>query len=225
VIAGTPLKLREKLTLATAGNPVSGTASEKILLSPDETAADSVLTLATHGGRVRLKAHKSVSFNLKLPRSIPTSVTAGSYHILIQFTDSTGTVSTIDSGKSLTVVAPVVDITGSFVKAPASVKTGHRFSATFLVTNSSTANVAATGVLPFEVETSADGQLSDAAPLLSKGRRINLKPGKSIRITVTGKISSSTFLVVTLDQGNKVFANDTNPGNNVFHTVNQILVV
>jgi len=121
-------------------------------------------------------------------------------------------------------VAPAVDLTGSFLSAPMSVSSGNRFTATFLITNSAAANVAAVGVLPFDIDTSPDGKIADAVVLKSGSSRIRLAPGQSIRITITATISASSFLVVNLDPGNSVFTDDVNPGNNSFATASMIVV-
>jgi len=223
-IAGVSFTARENLVLSAGASAVSGTASATLLLSPDASAADSVLTLASTGGKVLLKADRSKTFSVKLPKSIPTTVAPGLYHVLIQLTDTAGVTATIDSGKTINVVAPVLDLTGSFVNPPAAVKAGKKFTVTLLVTNSSAANVAAVGTLPFEVATTPDGSLSDASLLLSESKRINIKPGKSVRIAFTAALTSSAFLYVDLDPGNDVFTNDLNPSNNIFSTANAIAV-
>ncbi len=218
LIASTPLKLSEKLTITAGSAAVSGTHSARILLSPDQTAADDVLMLASENGKVKLKAGKTQSVNLKFPKTIPTSVSAGLYHVLISSTDTAGNQVTTDSGQTITVVAPVVDLTGAMV-GPTSVKVGKKTTFTFTVTNSSSANIAAVGSLPFAVETSPDGLLSDATALTSGKKSINLKPGKSAKVTFPATLSTTTFLVVNLDPGNTVFPNDLNPANNVFSSL------
>jgi hypothetical protein len=223
VIATTPLKLRERLTFTASNGPAAGAGSAALLLSPDESAANSVFTLASMHSNFRLKDGKARIFNLRLPRTLPSTVPAGAYHVLIQTTDTAGHVFTVDSGQTINVVAPVVDLTGSLI-VPASVKSGRRTLFTLLVTNTSAANVAASGLLPFNLDTSPDGLLSDATPLLTGKRRIHLPPGKSIRIAVVGTLHSSAFLVATLDPGNAAFPNDVNPGNNTFATSEAITV-
>jgi uncharacterized repeat protein (TIGR03803 family) len=221
VVAGSTLKGRETLTLTPTSRAGTGSASAAIVLSPDESAADGVFTLAT-AGNVRYKAGKTKRVSLKLPKSIASSVPAGTYHLLIRLTDATGAVSTLDSGQMLNVVAPAVDLTGSFVKVPAAATAGRRFAVTFLVTNSSAANAPAVGVLPFDVDASPDGLVSDATVLVAGKKRINLKPGKSVRITVTSSISTAAHLLVNLDPGNAAFTNDINIANNIFHTASTI---
>ncbi|MDB5355900.1 MAG: hypothetical protein JWN24_2353 [Phycisphaerales bacterium] len=220
-IAGIPLKLKGMLGV-TAESAVSGSFSSTLLLSPNEDAADSVLTLTSAAGNVKLKKGKNRNFNLGFRKSVPVTVPAGTYHLLIQLMDTTGTVATIDSGQILKVVAPVVDITGSFIKVPTSVTLGREFTVSILITNSSAANVAAIGTLPFKLDGSPDGQIFGLTPLSSGKKGINLKPGKSIKITITGTITSSEFLLVNLDPGEAAFSNDLNPANNSFATMTPI---
>lgn len=218
VVAGVPFTARENLVLTAGSSAASGTATATLLLSPDASASDSVLTLGSVGGKVALKAGRSKTFSIRLPKSIPTTVAAGQYHVLIKLTDTAGVTETIDSGKTVSVAAPVVDLNGSFVKTPTSVKSGRKFTLTLLVSNGSDANVAAAGALPIEFASSPDGLTSDATPLLSDTKRINLKPGKSVRLTVTTSLSATAYLLADLDPDSVAFPDDIAPVNSVFTT-------
>jgi len=218
VVATTPLVVREKLSV-TAPSAVKGSFAARLLLSPDGNASDSVLTLASTSGKLNLKAGRQRIAFLRFPRTIPASVGPGTYHVLIQFTDAAGVVSTLNSGQTINVVAPVVDLSVASIRVPASIKAGKRFTATVLVTNTASANVAAIGLLPINLDTSSDGSLSAAVVLVSRSRRINLRPGRSIRIAITLTIaaSGSTNLLAQLDPAGAAFTNDINPGDEV-HT-------
>jgi hypothetical protein len=218
------VKLKETLTLTATQQPVNGTAHATVVLSPDESATNAVLTLGTVNGKLKLKPGKGKKFTLKTPKTIPSTVPAGTYHALIQVTDVNGAVSTIDSGQVFTIVDPVVDLTGSFLGAPAQVAAGQTFKATFLITNSSAANVAAVGNLPFNVDTSADGSLNGATVLKSGSARLKLAPGQSTKVTVTASLSTTGFLVIDLDPDGTVFTTDANLANNVFATGSPITV-
>ena len=224
VVAGAALKGKETLTLTPPIAPPVGRPARRFCFRPMKVAADSVLTLASVGGKLNLKAGKAKTFALKLPKSIAATVPAGTYHVLIESTDTAGVVTTFDSGQSVNVVAPVVDLTGSVVKAPLTAKAGKKFTVTLLIANSSAANVPAVGLLPFDVETSPDGLLADATPLLSETHRISVKPGKSIRVTITATLVSSAYLIVNLDPKHAAFPNDANLSNNVFATSRAITV-
>ncbi|HEX5244415.1 MAG TPA: VCBS repeat-containing protein, partial [Tepidisphaeraceae bacterium] len=219
VIGGAKFSANDKLVITARNSAVNGTASAELFLSPDASPADSIVTLASTNIKLALKPGKSKTVSLKLPKSLPASAASGQYHLILQVTDTTGITTTIDSGKTLNVAAPVVDLAGSFVKTPSSVKAGKKFSLIFEVTNLSSANVAAAGLLPIQFATSADGQLDDTAvPLLTETKRINIKPGKSIRFTLQTSLSSPAYLFCDLDPRNSVFPDDAAPSNNLFRT-------
>ncbi len=218
VIAGTKLRIKGPLTLHAGATAVHGNANTRILLSPDESAADSVFTFDDRNETVNLRAGRSKNFPLQVSKSIPAAVSAGIYRVLIELTDTVGVVSTTDSGQSLVVVAPVVDLTASFVKPPTTVRAGKAFRAMVLVTNTSEANVPAIGLSFVALYNSPDGQLADATFVTELHRFFNLPPGKSKRISFTDSITASTNLLADVDPNNAVFPNDINPANNIVTT-------
>jgi hypothetical protein len=221
IVATTPLNLKNSLTL-TASAAVNGAVSESILLSPDTNASDSVFTLSSGHTSLKLASGKSKSLALKFAKMIPSSVAPGTYNVLVVTTDAAGTVQS--TAGQLTIVAPTVDITGSIVKAPTTVKAGATAPLTFTISNSSSANVAAVGTIQIQFDTSADGLLSDATTVASTSKRLNLKPGKSMKVTFSVTLSKTGFVLVNLDPGNAVFKNDANLANNVFATSQAITV-
>ncbi|HET6252184.1 MAG TPA: FG-GAP-like repeat-containing protein [Tepidisphaeraceae bacterium] len=223
VIAGTPLKLKDKLTLAPASAAISGNAMAKILLSPDQTASSSVATLSSLHARLKLKAGKSRAFALHFPRTL-AGVAAGNYNVLVQLTDTTGAVSTINSGQTIMVIAARTDITGSFVKFTPPKKAGQKVIVTFLITNSTAANVPADGFLSYKIGETPDAQVADVVTVDSRKVHVNLKPGKSLRITRAEPIHQSSYLAVELDPGFVDFANDANQANNTFVATNAVTV-
>ena len=117
----------------------------------------------------------------------------GEYDVLVKQTDTAGVVSTVYTGQTVTIAAPQVDLTGSFVKVPASAKAGKKFTVTFVVTNTSSANVAAVGNLPIDIETSPDGNAADAVALKPVTAHINLPPGKSVKINESVALCRRSF--------------------------------
>jgi hypothetical protein len=117
-----------------------------------------------------------------------------------------------------------VDLTGAILKAPTTAKAGKKVPITFNITNSSSANVAAVGNIKINFDSSVDGLLSDATVLTSTMKKINLKPGKSMKVTFSVALSSTGFVVVDVDPGNAVFKDDANPANNIFATASAITV-
>lgn len=203
----------------TSGAAVKGKASASILLSPDTSAADSVLTIGSGSAKINLKAGKSASVPLKFITTIPSSVPADDYHVLVELTDTNGAVNTFDTGRILPVVSPTVDLMGSFVKTPTSVKAGKPFTFTIEVGNSAASTISAVGKLPIDIEISADGNPADATVQTNKDPAVNLKPGHSMKFTYTATLATPGHIVIDLDPGNTVFPDDINPSNNVFVSI------
>ena len=222
VVGTTPLAIHNSVNL-TAGSTVRGKVSAALVLSPDTSASDAVFTLASGHTSLSLASGKSHAIPLTFARSIPSSVGPGTYNVLLTATDPTGATQTT-TAQQLTVVAPVVDLTGSFATAPATAKAGRKMPFAFTITNSSAANVAAVGSVQIEFESSPDGLLADASPLESITKRVNLKPGKSQRLSVSLALSATSFVVVDVDPGNTAFPNDVNIANNVFTTTQAVVV-
>jgi hypothetical protein len=172
---------------------------------------------------LNLASGKSHALPLTFAKSIPSGVAPGTYNVLLTATDPTGATQTT-TAQQLTVLSPVVDLTGAFAKAPTAAKAGRKVPFAFTITNSSAANVAAVGSVQIEFESSPDGLLADASPLESITKRVNLKPGKSVRLTVSLALSTTSFVVADVEPGNVAFPNDVNAGNNMFATSQAVVV-
>ena len=223
VVGTTTLKLKDSVTLTSSGGTTSGAVSESIVLSPTTNASDSVFTLATGHASVKLASGKSKALNLKFAKSIPSTVAAGTYNEIIVTIDPAGNTQSSVAGQ-LTVAAPVVDLSGAFTKAPTSATAGKKVPVSFTITNSSAANVPAVGTIEIDVDSSPDGAASDATVLSKITKKVNLKPGKSMKVTASVVLSTTSFVVVNIDPGHAVFSNDTNLANNVFATSSAITV-
>lgn len=223
VVGTTTLKLKDSATLTSSGGTTSGAVSESIVLSPTTNASDSVFTLATGHASVKLASGKSKALPLKFAKSIPSTVAAGTYNEIIVTTDPSGNTQSSVAGQ-LTVAAPVVDLSGAFTKTPTSATAGKKVPVSFTITNSSAANVPAVGTIQIDVDSSPDGLLSDATVLDTITKKVNLKPGKSMKVTASVVLSTTSFVVVNIDPGHAVFSNDTNLANNVFATTSAIAV-
>jgi hypothetical protein len=223
VVATTPWSKRDTLTV-TAGSAVGGVARAQVLLSKDTNPADSAFTLASGHAALKLASGKSRSVSLQFAKSIPASVGAGTYNVLLVATDPSGATRTALAGQ-LTVVASVVDLTGTVVKVPATAKAGRKVPVTFTIANSVAANVVAGGTVRVEFAASPDGSPADASALVSVTKRIKLKPGKGTTFSVSlPSISKTGFVLVNVDPGDVTFPNDVNSANNVFASKQPIVV-
>jgi hypothetical protein len=219
----TPLKGLEKITFTPLGAAVEGTAAATVLLSPDSNAADSVFTLATITADLNLKPGQHKTLPLHLPKTIPASVVPfpqppQTFYVLIQVVDTDGNVYAEESGLTLTVAAPQVDLSGSFVNLPKAVASGKLFTFIIQIANLPDANVPAQGPLQIDFNESPDG-ISDFVQTGSISRPINLKPGQTRNFIVHGAMQlPATFLEIYLDPLG-AFENDVNPENEIFKTM------
>lgn len=219
-IVGQKLNVLQTLNLSNGGSStVSGAVNVTLDLSSGSSVDSNSVQLASISRNVRLRSNGHLLLPLHAT-SIPAGVAAGTYHLVAHITDPSG--NTTDAASSATIqIAPAqIDLSGSFVKTPAPTKTG-RTVLTFNVSNGG--NVAAVGGLTFNIDTSPDGLLGDATVLTSVTRRINLRAGKSIRMSDALSLPAGTyFVVVDLDPSNSF--SDVNLGNNAFATTSSISV-
>ncbi len=221
----TPLEGSEKITFTATGDAIAGIASAAVVLSPNSNSADSVFTLATITTSLNLNHGQHETLGLHLPKTIPASVVKfpeppKTFHVLIQVVDTDGMVATELTGLTLTVAAPEVDITGSFITLPKLVVSGKPFTFTMQIANSSDANVPAMGTLQIDFETSPE-EGSDFLKVGTSIGNISLSPGQTRDLTFTPHFVISLpdrYLRVVLDPG-MVFDNDVDRRNNDFETV------
>ncbi len=143
--------------------------------------------------------------------------------MLLVSTDPSGGTQTVVA-QEISVAAPVVDLTGSIVKAPVTAKAGRRTPLKFTIANTNAANVTAVGTVQVQFETSSDGSLSDASLVYALNKHVNIKPGKHGTFTISLTLNATSFIVVDLDPGTAAFPNDADPNNNAFATLQTIVV-
>ena len=107
-----------------------------------------------------------------------------------------------------------IELSGAFAKFNSSAKAGKKFTETITVSN--TGNAPASGVLPIVVSTSPDQSLADAAALTTIDKKVDIKPGKpaKISLSLTAPAEAGSFhLIIQLDPnntlGNDILTNNT----------------
>jgi hypothetical protein len=215
-IAGQKLNASETLKL-TASGAVGGSVTDTVYLDTGTTVDSNAIEIESGSRKIRLRngGHISIPFRIS---SLPSTVAAGTYHVVVQVTDPNGNVTDAASGGTIAVSPPQIDLSGAFSRTPLPGKTG-RTTLAFTVNNAG--NVEAAGTLAFDIDSSIDGQLSDAVVLFNSDRRIAIRPGKSTRILDVATLpAGSYFLLVQLDPADSF--NDVILNNNVFATSTQI---
>jgi uncharacterized repeat protein (TIGR03803 family) len=219
VVAGQKTTLSQVVAITDAtASEVSGVLTTKLYLDTSSTLDSNAILLKSIPKSVKLKAHKRITVPFKLS-SLPSTVPNGVYFVIAAVTDPTGAVTTAASTGSITVAAAHIDLSGAGIVAPHA-KSGTKTQVTFTLSNAG--NVAATGSLPITIETSPDANTANATLLTTTSKKINVKPGKPIKVTLPLSLPAGTYaLVIVLDPNNT--RNDSNPANNTF--VSSILTV
>lgn len=215
VIAGQKATIRQKVTIS-SDEAVSTSVTVNVSLSTSATfdASNAVSVPLTLTKPLHLAAGKSTSFTIAL-KSLPSTVTAGTYHLQVAATPASGaTAADASSATTMSVVAPFIDLSPAFAKTPSEVKLGHPVIIAFNVTNNG--NVPAAGRPEFQVGASTDGQVDANTVIIGKFlHTINIKPGKStlVRFAAVPKAKGTFYLVAAADL-NDIFK-ETNTDNNV----------
>lgn len=103
VVPGRRATLSQKVLLTDSGSTtVSGTATATLFLSTGTTVDSTAIQLASVRKKIKLKAHKHISFAVKSSK-LPATVAPGTYHLLIQVTDPSGNVLETASVGTITV--------------------------------------------------------------------------------------------------------------------------
>jgi hypothetical protein len=162
-----------KLTIKNNGNIISGGKSTvAIYASEDGTVANGTLIHAPVSESLAIKvgATKPVSISLT---SLPT-LPGGTYFLVAKVTDSRGDVTTVTSGNSYPIAAPVI----SLVPTAASLVTAKNGTGnlTFTVTNDG--NINSTGNGKIQLLTSSTGNAADATSIFSLKASLALAPHK-----------------------------------------------
>ncbi|HEY1686821.1 MAG TPA: peptidylprolyl isomerase [Tepidisphaeraceae bacterium] len=202
-------------------NPEQATLSGNfsVVLYADATSSDldsAAKQITTITKKLTIKDGKSATIPFKI-KSLPSSLANGTYHLVAELTDPNNASALVTSSQTTTVAAAEVDLSGAFSKNPVSVKNEKKSTVTVVVTNSSSANIAANGKLPVILYAATNQNGAGETQVGSITKSINLKAGASVKINVPVTISNSdSFLIATLDPGAAVFADDTNVANNTF---------
>ena len=106
VVAGQRTRIQQTVSLTASSSSSTVSQKEQVTLSLSKTSTGSSadFTIAGATAKVRLKAGKQARLKLSA-RRLNASVPAGTYHVLVSVTDPDGSKTTVDTGKTLTVLA------------------------------------------------------------------------------------------------------------------------
>jgi cyclophilin family peptidyl-prolyl cis-trans isomerase len=105
VVAGQRARIQQTVSLNNRSSSVSQKEQVTLSLSKTTTGSSGDFTIAGAAANVRLAAGKQVRLKLSA-KHVDASVPSGIYHVLVSVTDPDGAKTTVDTGKTLMVLAP-----------------------------------------------------------------------------------------------------------------------
>jgi hypothetical protein len=223
-IAGQKTNIHEHLTITnTSDAPITETITPSLFLSTGTTIDSSAIALPNGPSKtVTLKPGKRAVIPIVL-KTTPVDVPAGTYHLLAQVTDPNGQNAQAASDRTFNMVAPQVDLAGSFITLPKKPVQGQ--ATTFLIKVVNNGNVPAIGQFQMLLGVSTTQTLGAGTPIIStQNLQGDIKPHHSIKVRVnsTPDATGTFFLVCQIDPGD-VF-HDVNRDNNTFFSNSTITV-
>jgi uncharacterized repeat protein (TIGR03803 family) len=190
LIAGTTIPaIREMLHISNTGSTsMSGPVTVSLLLSSDSTGqSNGTIALAVRR-RIKLKAGKAANVPISLHK-LPADV-SGSVYLLTEITDSTGKTSFTASASPMTVESPYIDLTGVFVKSPATARPGKDATLTLAIANGG--NIAVKAPLTLTLQLS-DTSITPATDITIGNitHRISIRPHGQTRLRLSVPIPTT----------------------------------
>lgn len=204
---------------------VSGPVRVELLVSPTADDAGGTV-LVSSSKKQKLKTGKSKGISLKASK-VPANLAAGTYHVLARITAPDLTVTVIDSGKTVAVAAPFVNLSVTLTPPPTAMTVGKKTKLTVTIRNNG--NVPAGGSVPVTFLLSADptrdsGDVAFAVGV--KPAKVKLKAATGTKAfkfspTVPPVTPGNYFLIAVIDGGG---LGDTNGVDNTAVSATQVAV-
>lgn len=104
VVAGQRARIQQVVSLTATAGVTSEKERVELSLSKTTTGSSDDIPIASATAKVRLKPGKQTQIKLSV-RRLNAGVAPGTYHVLVSVTDPDGAKTTVDTGKTLTVLA------------------------------------------------------------------------------------------------------------------------
>jgi hypothetical protein len=181
----------------------TGYVAVHVYASPTTTlAVNSAALVGDVLRKINLKEGQSVRITVPL-QSVPASLASGEYHLLVQTTDAMGNIEVVDTGSMITVVAPSIELSASFVSIPSSVLRSGAILA--LTTKGNVTDLSKfTAEIGFSTDAAGQDIVATGAGIATPARLL-VRVGKAAKLRVSGWQAlvaglpkGSYFLTVTL---------------------------
>jgi len=184
VVAGAKLHGLLKINLTDSLSTAEKGFTVNVYAAPSPTLDTSVDTLVTTATRPTIvNAGKTTTLLLPVT-SLPSSLTDGTYYLIVQTSDSAGNTASVASTSTVVVAAPFVSLSETLTStlAPALVS-GSTVHGTVTLTITNNGNVTSHGATPIEVTLSTVSG-TPGTSIASVSKNLSIPPGKSTRVVV-----------------------------------------
>jgi hypothetical protein len=187
VVAGAhrPLSLPVRVT-NTGAAAEHGTVTLTVYASTDDLLDLGDTVVATQPHAVTLKPGKTLHLTVGVP-SLPQTLTAGSYRLLVQVTDSAGFAQTTSTAATIAVAAPVLTPAVAFgrVTVPTSLTADARTHGGVLLDLTNDGNVAVAGLLTVTITlVGSDGTPAETLATVSRREPVPVGRSKAIAVLI-----------------------------------------
>ena len=165
----------------------TGSVTTAVYASADGVIDGASTLLGTLTKSVNIKAGATAPIVVTI-KSVPASL-SGPYKLLVQTTDAAGSMVSSTTGPSVTIAAPFISFTDSFVKTtlPLVAVSGQKTSAIEQIKITNNGNILSKRTTTIAIYASIDGTVADGTLIVSDPTSVVLKPGASKTVTIAFK--------------------------------------
>ena len=168
IVAGQPIKAKLPVVITNGGASVTGNFNIILFVDKSATLDGNQVQVGKLAAKAALKSGKSRTLRFTL-KSLPASLTAGTYTFFTEIIDPTGATD-VAASQPVSVQVPTVTLIGvAGAVKPATIKLNHMGVATFTITD--TGNIDAIGMIDILLNPSTDGSMPIAGITLAMSHK------------------------------------------------------
>jgi hypothetical protein len=195
IIIGRKLRSAVSVVIRNTGSQQTGAFTVRLFADTTEALDGNEQLLSTITRNLRLRQNASSAFNLRIT-NVPSSLPAGTYHLIAQVVDPTGAIGASFTSNTFVAAAPFVSLTATpLAVTPATIAADRTGWIAVAVKNNG--NVQAAGPITITLTPSADGISSMPVVLSSLSTTARIAANKSrtyrLHFKSTGQLASGTY--------------------------------
>jgi uncharacterized delta-60 repeat protein len=185
LVAGSKTKFNYTVAVTNTGGAIErGTVQVNVYASTDQTLDGNDTLVIAPKFKVSIKAGKGGKLTAHVA-GLPASLPAGTYYLLAQVVDAAGFAQSVSTAGTITVAAPFVKPTVTFVSGPKTGTAGRKVRGSAVIAITNTGNVAITGPVMITLYLTATGTVdSGSTTVTTITKKVNIPAGKTGKIGI-----------------------------------------